>query len=118
MRTKLMMKSMVLPLESFYTISKTYLVRIDEVSKFYKNILSKPFDFSKDESFQLDGDKRTFPKTEAEREDYGRKRLKYLVMGRFIDMQDEREKHKAAKDSVFKSSDIKPIQHWNVKHVK
>ena len=90
------------PLESFYTISKTYLVRIDEVSKFYKEILSKPFDFSKDETLQLDGDKRTFPKSEAERDDYSRKRLKYLVMGRFIDLQDEREKHKAAKDSVFK----------------
>jgi carboxyl-terminal processing protease len=92
------------PLESFYTISKTYLARIDEVSRFYKEILSKAFDFSKDETLQLDGDKRTFPKSEAERDDYSRKRLKYLVMGRFIDLQDEREKHKAAKDSVYKSS--------------
>ena len=91
------------PLESFYTISKAYLVRLDEVSRMYKEILSKPFDFSKDETLQLDGDKRTFPKSEAERDDYSRKRLKYLVMGRFIDLQDEREKHKAAKDSVFKS---------------
>ena len=91
------------PLESFYAISKTYLLRIDEVSKLYKEILSKPFDFSKDEWLQLDGDKRTFPKTEAERDDYGRKRLKYLVLGRFIDLQDERDKHKAAKDSVFRA---------------
>ena len=30
-------------LESFYTISKTYLQRIDEVSRFYKEILSKAF---------------------------------------------------------------------------
>ncbi|MEO8764994.1 MAG: carboxy terminal-processing peptidase [Ginsengibacter sp.] len=91
------------PLESFYTISKAYLSRVDEVSKFYKEVLTKPFDFSKDESLQLDGDKRTFPKSESERDDYSRKRLKYLVMGRFIDLQDEREKHKVAKDSVFKA---------------
>ncbi|MEP6926810.1 MAG: carboxy terminal-processing peptidase [Ginsengibacter sp.] len=91
------------PLESFYSISKIYQVRIDEVSAFYKAILSKPLDFSKDETLQLDGDKRTFPITEAERYDYGRKRLKYLVMGRFIDLQDEREKRKAAKDSVYKN---------------
>ena len=95
------------PLESFYTVSKTYLSRIDEVAKLYKNILSKPFDFSKDETFQRDGDKRTFPKTEAERDDYSRKRLKYLVLSRFVDMQDEREKHKAAKDSVYKASAYK-----------
>ncbi len=91
------------PLESFYAISKTYLTRLNEVSAFYKEILSKPFDFSKEETLQLDGDKRTFPKTEAERYDYGRKRLKYLVLGRFVDLQNEREKQKAIKDSVYKS---------------
>ena len=93
------------PLESYYAISKTYLTRLNEVSKIYKEILSKPFDFTKDESLQLDGDKRNFPQTEAERDDYGRKRLKYLVLGRFIDLQDEREKHKAAKDSVSYKAD-------------
>ncbi len=90
------------PLESFYAISKTYLVRLNEVAKGYKEILSKPFDFSKDESLQLDGDKRTFPKTEAERYDYGRKRLKYLVLGRFVDLQDERAKLKP-KDTAWKA---------------
>ena len=41
---------------------------------FIKKYLAKPFDFSKDETLQLDGDKRNFPKTEAERDDYSRKR--------------------------------------------
>ena len=92
------------PLESFYAISKTYLTRLDEVSKFYKEILSKPFDFSKDETLQLDGDKRTFPKSEAERNDYGRKRLKYLVLGHFVDLQDDRAKLKGGiKDSAYKA---------------
>ena len=90
------------PLESFYAISKIYLARLEEVSKNYKDILSKPFDFSKDESLQLDGDKRAYPKTEAERYDYSRKRLKYLVLGRFADLQDERAKQKS-KDSVYKA---------------
>ncbi|HEX7458513.1 MAG TPA: carboxy terminal-processing peptidase [Ginsengibacter sp.] len=89
-------------LESFYAVSKIYLARLDEVSKNYKDILSKPFDFSKDESLQLDGEKRTYPKTETERYDYGRKRLKYLVLGRFADLQDERAKQKS-KDSVYKA---------------
>ncbi len=43
------------------TIHKVYLARIDEVSKMYKEILSKPFDFSKEETLQLNGDKRIFP---------------------------------------------------------
>ncbi|MDQ6762100.1 MAG: carboxy terminal-processing peptidase [Bacteroidota bacterium] len=95
------------PLESFFIISKTYLARIDETAKASKEMLSKPFDFTKDESLQLDGDKRSFPKTEVERLDYGRKRLKYLILGRFVDLQDERDKHVAAKDSVFKKDGAK-----------
>ena len=88
------------PLESFYAISKSYLARLNEVAKNYKEILSKPFDFTKNESLQLDGDKRNYPQTEAERYDYSRKRLKYLVLGRFIDLQDERAKQ--SKDSAYK----------------
>ncbi len=101
MKIELMMKYMARPLESFYAISDVYLKRIDEVSATYKDILKKPFDFSTNEFLQTDGDKRNYPKTDAERVDYGRKRLKYLVLGRYVDLQDEREKNK--KDSVYKA---------------
>ena len=47
------------PIESFYTISNTYLLRTDEISKIYKEVLTKPFDFTKNESLQTDGDKET-----------------------------------------------------------
>ncbi|MDQ2721338.1 MAG: carboxy terminal-processing peptidase [Bacteroidota bacterium] len=89
------------PLESFYTISNTYLIRINEVAKSYKEILAQPFDFSKNEYLQTDGDKRSYPSTAEERMDYGKKRLKYLVLGRFVDLQEERDKNK--KDSAFKA---------------
>ncbi len=89
------------PIESFYTISNTYLLRTDEISKIYKEVLSKPFDFNKNESLQTDGDKRNYPSSPEERYDYSRKRIKYLVLGRFVDLQDERERNK--KDSVYKA---------------
>ncbi len=89
------------PLESFYAISDVYSKRIDEVSKMYKGILAKPFDFSTNESLQTDGDKRNYPANAAQRFDYGRKRLKYLVLGRFVDLQDDRDKNK--KDSSHKA---------------
>lgn len=89
------------PLESFYAISKLYLTRLDEVSKIYNEILSKPFDFSTVEYLQLDGDKRNYPSTEKDRYDYSRKRLKYLVLGRYVDLQDERAKQ--PKDSAYKA---------------
>lgn len=79
------------PIQSFYTISDTYLKRIDEVAASYKEILKHRFDFTKDESLQTDGDKRSYPKTIEERNDYGRKRLKYLVLVRYVSLQEERD---------------------------
>lgn len=88
------------PLESFYAISSKYLQRLDEVAKIYKEILSKPFVFDTHEKLQTEGDKRTYSKTEAERYEYCRKRLKYMVLGRVVDLQEERENNK---DSLPKS---------------
>ncbi len=87
------------PLQSFYAVSNVYLKRIDEVAASYKEILKHTFDFNKDEFLQTDGDKRSYPATVAERNDYGRKRLKYLVLGRYVDLQNERD---SSKDSAYK----------------
>lgn len=92
------------PLESFYTISNAYTKRLDEVAALYKDILKKPFDFSKDEYLQTDGDKRKYPKSPDERMEYARKRMKYMILGRFVDLQEERERNK--KDSAYKPDSI------------
>lgn len=81
-------------LESFYAISESYTRRLNEVSEYYKTILAKPFDFSKNEEIQLDGDKVNYPKTQAERAEVWRKRLKYLVLTKYSDLIDDREKNK------------------------
>jgi carboxyl-terminal processing protease len=65
---------------------------------FYKDILSKPFDYTVNESVQLDGDKLSYTNSDAERKDRWRKKLKYYALERFVDLQEEREKNKG-KDS-------------------
>lgn len=90
-------------LESFFTINDVYLKRLNETSVLFKDILQKPFDFTKDESVVLDQDKLNFPKSEAERKDVWRKRLKYLVLAKYVDLQDDREKNKDKKDFVVKA---------------
>ena len=90
-------------LESFYTINEVYLKRLNEVTGIYNSILAKPFDFTKNESVQLDAEKVDFAKNEADREDTWRKRLKFMVLGKYVDMQDEREKNKDKKDYVVKA---------------
>jgi len=90
------------PIQSFYAVSATYLKRIDEVAASYKEILKHPFDFTKDESLQTDGDKRSYPNSITERNDYGRKRLKYLVLVRYVDLLEERDSS-ANKDTASKA---------------
>ncbi len=79
-------------------VSAIYEKRVAETMLYYKDILSKPFDYSVNESVQLDGDQLDYTSSEAERKDRWRKKLKYYSLERFIDLQEEREKNKG-KDS-------------------
>lgn len=90
-------------LVSFYGINEVYLKRLNETSMLYKDILAKPFDFSKDENVQLDREKLANPKTEAERKEIWRKRLKYMVLTRYSDLLDDREKNKGKEDFKYKA---------------
>lgn len=83
-------------------VSAIYQKRILESEQFYKDLLSKPFDFSKDETVNLDGDQITFPASPEEKKEAWRKRIKYLVLERYSDLIDNREKSKG-KEPVSKS---------------
>ena len=89
-------------LESFFTINDLYLKRLAETSVLFKDILAKPFDFTKDESVVLEQDKLDYPKSEADRKETWRKRLKYMSLARFVELQNEQEKNKDKKDFVVK----------------
>ncbi len=91
------------PVESFFAVNTIYLKRLNEVTLAYKTILSKPFDFTVNETVQMDADKRSFPATEKERLDILRKSVKYAVLDRYVGMQDDREKNKDKKDFKVKA---------------
>ena len=78
--------------------------RIPETELIYKQILSQPFDFSKEEEVNLDFDKISFPSNEAERKESWRKRLKYLTLERYNDLLDHQESVKNDKGFVAKSN--------------
>lgn len=88
---------------SFYAINETYLKRLNETAGLYKDILAKPFDFSKDENVLLDREKLTNPKNESERKEIWRKRLKYMALGRYTDLLEDREKNKGKEDFKYKA---------------
>ena len=85
--------------------SELFKKRLPEVEKLYKEILAQPFDFTKDETFTGDPEKRDFPATEADRKNFWRQRLKYLVLDRYVDMQEAQEKNKGKAGTVVKTNE-------------
>lgn len=85
-------------LVSFYEIYKVYQKRIKEVEQIYPTLLNSPFNFNEADSIQMDVEKNDFPKSESERYDIWRKRMKYAVLSKLVDAQEEQEKNKANKE--------------------
>ncbi len=84
-------------------LDAVYKKRVAEDVIFYKELLAKPFDFTKNETANLDGDKLPYPKTDAERKEYWRKRLKYEALQRYADALASREKNKGKADFKVKA---------------
>lgn len=90
-------------LVSFFNISEVYISRLKEASALYSDILAKPFDFTKDEDVMLDRDKLSNPKTEAERKEIWRKRLKFLTLDRYNMALETREKNRDSANFKYKA---------------
>jgi carboxyl-terminal processing protease len=91
------------PVQFFLEAGKLFNKRIEEASAVYKDILSKPFDFTVNESVVTDPKKINFPSTEAERKEVWRKRLKYLTLQRYSDLVDARESNKGKEGFTVKT---------------
>jgi carboxyl-terminal processing protease len=89
-------------IEFYPAAGEIYKKRVDEVMSIYKEILAKPFDFTVNENVQLDGDKIDYPADENARKEAWRKRLKFMTLERFVDLQQQREKGDKKDTSVNK----------------
>jgi carboxyl-terminal processing protease len=93
------------PVQFVPAVSELIKKRMPETEKLYQELLAQPFDFTKDESVVLDPEKLSFPKTEADRKEAWRKRLKYMVLDRYADLLDTQEKNKGKDSFVVKSNE-------------
>ena len=91
------------PVQFFMEAGKLFDKRVKEVEAYYKEILTKPFDFTKDETYVGDGDKKSFPGTESARKEEWRKYLKYLTLQRYADLVDGRESNKGKEGAITKT---------------
>jgi len=86
-------------------VSEVYKKRLLETQAMYRDILGKPFDFTKDEDFNQNYDAIKFPRNDADRHEAWRKRLKYLTLERYSDLLDQQEANKNKQGFVAKSNE-------------
>jgi carboxyl-terminal processing protease len=84
--------------------------RTKEDQQYYRDLLAKPFEFTKDESVELNPDKFKYAANKAELKEAWRKYLKYQVLYRVNDMMNEQEKALAKKDTSFKQKTAEQME--------
>ncbi|KOS07706.1 peptidase S41 [Flavobacterium akiainvivens] len=73
---------------SFFNLTYDRLVtRTKEAEKYYRDILAKPFDFSKNESINVDYEKQPYPKNDAALRERWEKQLKLSVLSSVTDKE-------------------------------
>jgi carboxyl-terminal processing protease len=92
-----------MPVEFFLEAGRIFNSRIEEASKIYIDILSKPFDYTVNENVITDPDKIKTPASDAERRENWRKYLKYLSLDRYSELLDQREKNKGKESFIVKT---------------
>lgn len=66
---------------------------------YYREILAQPFDFTANESFETDPEKRVYAKTDAELKEVWRKILKYETLSRIMDKEEGLKSAKAGEEA-------------------
>jgi len=84
-------------------VSLIYDKRLGESIAIYKEILTKPFDFTVNETIEVKSDKMDYPKNDAERKDRWRKKLKLITLERYNELLELRNKDKT--DTAVNKSD-------------
>jgi len=94
--------------DEFYQLAtRLYTARVKEVHSYVDELLKHPFDFTKDETLELDDDKVTYAASPAESREQWRKYLKYQVMTQLADLLAAQERAKAASAALPDAKKIK-----------
>ncbi|OWY24204.1 tail-specific protease [Sphingobacteriales bacterium UPWRP_1] len=84
--------------------------RVAEAKTYYTQILEQPFDFTKDESMELDPKKLGYVPTKEALKTRWYQSLKYQTMVRLADMMEEQEKALEKGDKTYKTKTIEEME--------
>ncbi|WP_291102308.1 MULTISPECIES: carboxy terminal-processing peptidase [unclassified Flavobacterium] len=97
---------------TFFNLTYERLIkRMAEDKKLYKEILSTPFDYTVDETFDTDYEKAPYAQNEQELKERWRKQIKLSTLSSLVDrlkIQENKEKGIVDKDSTSTSVVLKP----------
>ncbi len=108
---------------TFFNVTHERMIkRIQEAKSLYKEVLSKPFDYTKDEVFDTNSDNIAYAKNRKELKERWRQQLKFSTLTNYDDiytqekqakekdpsyvMKTEKEIEKEAREAMLKSLDI------------
>ena len=75
---------------------------INKTQEYYREFLSQPFDFTVEETYESDGEKKPFAKDDEELKEYWRKAMKFETMTRLADKVEKKEEgHEDFKDKTY-----------------
>lgn len=77
----------------FFNLSVDLLEKaLEKTQTYYREALKVPFDFTKPEAVEMDGEKRAFAKSDEELKEYWRKYMKYETLTTYNEKLEERDK--------------------------
>lgn len=96
--------------EYFDRVNGMYVARVSRVEGWYKEFLSKPFDFTSKEYLDFDSDKPQYLMSEADLKEFWRKSLKQQTLEKLARKMDVQEKALAKKDTMIKEKTYEQME--------
>lgn len=88
--------------EFYDKFCELYNKGIDQSEVYYKEILDKPFDFTKNEEYVASSDDLEFPADEKARKKRWHAYLKYRALAKYVDLKKNQDKRVEDKDTTLK----------------
>jgi carboxyl-terminal processing protease len=92
-------------LSFFDLVHERYLERLAATRDIYRDVLRKPFDYTVDESIQVDYDKLTYAKTKKELKERWRQQLKFSAIANYYDLVEEKKTSEENQKEALKNGE-------------
>ena len=108
----------------FNEVYKRFTERQQDAKAFYKDILAKPFDFDKNETYNTDYESLLYVKNKKGLKERWRQQLKFNTLASYADLIEEQENPKGTEeetdlfDGETVNTDVEPVEEKSIKQIE